>query len=304
MTSELHWLGRSAAGFVACLVLLAEPVAAQPTQAQQSALRSNCRSDYMANCSSVKPGGIEALQCLQRNVAKLSPGCQSAVNALNPPSPPTQKASAPAMPPPVEVPASAPPAPAAAAPAMTPAPAPHPQPAVHTAPAQPAPPQSTVAHACQSDFRSHCKGVQPGGAAAHQCLQRHAGSLSPGCARALVAAGGGASPAPVAAATPAAVAAPAAAPTADQQSAIKANCRNDFMTNCRGVTPGGREALACLQRNASNLSPACRTSVAALSGGAPAATESTAAAAPAATPMRPVGPLRRALRERMMEQQR
>ena len=41
-------------------------LAQQPTDAQKSAIRNNCRSDYMAHCSSVTPGGIEALQCLQR----------------------------------------------------------------------------------------------------------------------------------------------------------------------------------------------------------------------------------------------
>ena len=47
----------------------------------------------MSNCSGVTPGGAEALQCLQRNVAKLSPGCQSAVNALAPRSAPPQAAA-------------------------------------------------------------------------------------------------------------------------------------------------------------------------------------------------------------------
>ena len=79
------------------LLVAAGPASAQPSAEQQSALRSNCRSDFMSNCSGVTPGGAEALQCLQRNVAKLSPGCQSAVNALAPRSAPPQ-AAAPAAP--------------------------------------------------------------------------------------------------------------------------------------------------------------------------------------------------------------
>src|SRR4051812_11238890 len=170
------------------------PAAAQPTQQQQSAIRSNCRSDYMSNCSSVKPGGIEALQCLQRNVAKLSSGCQSAVNAVSPPpAPPQQATAAPApapaaqparaMPAPTPAPPAAPP-PAAAARPSAPASAPAPQQPVRaaTAPAVAAPSapvrptsqqQAAIRQSCQSDFMSRCRGVQPGGADALHCLQRN-----------------------------------------------------------------------------------------------------------------------------------
>jgi hypothetical protein len=54
-------------------------VAQEPTPEQQSAIRSNCRSDFMANCSGVPRGGKEAMQCLKDNVGKLSSGCQQAV---------------------------------------------------------------------------------------------------------------------------------------------------------------------------------------------------------------------------------
>jgi len=310
------------------------PAAAQPTQQQQSAIRSNCRSDYMSNCSSVKPGGIEALQCLQRNVAKLSPGCQSAVNALSPPPAPPQEATAPAAAP-APAPASQPPAaakPAQVAPAAqsarampgatsataagaaTPsAPAPAPQQPVRaaTAPvtAAPARPtsqqQAAIRQSCQSDFMSRCRGVQPGGADALHCLQRNSAQLSPSCQRAVAALGG---PAPAGAAPAVATAAPAApvlasAPTPDQQNAIKLTCRRDFMTNCRGVTPGGPEALACLQRSTARLSPDCKTSLAAVAGGAPepAATTAAPATAPGARPG-PVGPVRRAIRDRLMKE--
>ncbi len=56
---------------------LADVAAAQePTDAQKSAIKANCRSDFMANCSGVPRGGPEALQCLKKNVASLSPGCR------------------------------------------------------------------------------------------------------------------------------------------------------------------------------------------------------------------------------------
>ena len=55
---------------------------AQPTAQQQDAVRKSCRSGYMANCASVPRGGAASLQCLQNNVAKLSPPCKAAVSAI------------------------------------------------------------------------------------------------------------------------------------------------------------------------------------------------------------------------------
>jgi hypothetical protein len=365
---------------------------AQPTAEQQSALRNNCRSDFMSHCSGVTPGGAQALQCLQRNVAKLSPGCQSAVSALSPrPSPqqtttappPASAAAAPAAPAPAQ-PAAAMPAPAAApaaspaagaptpeqqaalrqlcgadymakcshvapashqalqclqshsadlsancrgalalfspgsapqpaqaapAPAARPATAPPPaaaapaRPAAAAASARPtAQQQAAIRQSCQGDFMSKCSGVQPGGADALRCLQRNSAQLSPNCRSAVAAIGGAGTAAATAPA--AAAAAPATMPTPEQQAAIKRTCQRDFMMNCRGVQPGGPEAFACLQRNAAKLSPDCRTSLAAVASGAPATASAAAPAAaqPAAGGFRPVGPLRRAIRERMMSQ--
>ncbi|HLX27194.1 MAG TPA: hypothetical protein VKV24_01750 [Casimicrobiaceae bacterium] len=59
------------------------PAAAQPSQAQATAIRQNCRSDYMAHCSSVPPGGAESLACLQQHAAKASPACQQALRAAS-----------------------------------------------------------------------------------------------------------------------------------------------------------------------------------------------------------------------------
>ena len=43
-----------------------------PSQAQRDAIKSECRSDYIAHCSSVPPGGEASLQCLQKNMSSLS----------------------------------------------------------------------------------------------------------------------------------------------------------------------------------------------------------------------------------------
>lgn len=224
----------------AALLLQITAAVAQPSQEQQNALRSNCRSDFMSHCSSVKPGGIEALQCLQRNVAKLSPGCQSAVNALKPPAAPPQQVTAPA------------------APAASPPAAPATQPATRARPA--AAPSAPAASRAQRPATKQQTATAP--------------------------------PAPATAASP--------MPTAEQQSAIKFTCRRDFIVNCRGVTPGGPDALTCLQRHAATLSQDCKTSIAAIGEAAPAAAGTSAEAAPPPR-LRPVGPLRRGIRDRMME---
>src|SRR5262245_10064034 len=105
-------------------------LAQQPTDAQKNAIRNNCRSDYMANCSSVTPGGIEALQCLQHNSAKLSAACRGAVAAITPRAAPaaplaqpvaTPASSMPTTPPAAHGAAPPPAAHRAAAPAAAPA---------------------------------------------------------------------------------------------------------------------------------------------------------------------------------------
>ena len=58
-------------------------LAQQPSQAQASAIKQSCRSDYQANCSSVPAGGRASLQCLQQHLSDLSPACQTAVTAAS-----------------------------------------------------------------------------------------------------------------------------------------------------------------------------------------------------------------------------
>jgi hypothetical protein len=280
----------------------------QPSPEQVSAIRSSCRSDFMSRCAGVTPGGADALACLRKNVAQLSPGCQAAVNATSPK--PAAAVAAPVPAAPAGVAAAPPPSPPAAAPVVAPqaaAPqAPAPLAPAPQAPAGQAPvgvPSSdqvaAIRAACPSDFTAHCAGVPPGGLEGLSCLQRNAAKLSAPCRFAVTSSGvaapaqsaaapaaapapPAAKPAPVARTTaPAAPAvAPAAAPTAQQQAAIRASCQADFMSRCAGVQPGGADALACLKRNAAQLSAPCRSAIGAL--GAPA--QRTATATPAAAP--------------------
>src|SRR3954454_6711658 len=123
---------------VAAILATATPALAQaPSQAQRDAIKSQCRSDYMAHCSSVPPGGEASLQCLQKNMSSLSSSCQSAVRAVEAPAAATAKPADSA-------------APNAAAPAAAPA-----------APAgQPTSAQiSAVRSACRADYPKVCAGV-------------------------------------------------------------------------------------------------------------------------------------------------
>ena len=69
-----------------CILLLAatlfgagQVAAQQPSPDQIAAVKSNCRSDFMAKCRGVPRGGTEAFQCLKKNLASLSAPCQQAV---------------------------------------------------------------------------------------------------------------------------------------------------------------------------------------------------------------------------------
>ena len=110
-------LRRTAALWASMVVILFAAVTAAysqaPTDAQRSAIRSQCRSDYEAHCASVPPGGKASLQCLQKNMSSLSSGCQAAVRAVEAPAAPKAE-TAPAAPK-----ANAPAAPAEATPAAS-----------------------------------------------------------------------------------------------------------------------------------------------------------------------------------------
>ena len=93
----------------AALVANLAPAFSQgPSDAQRSAIRSACRSDYMAHCSRVPPGGMESLQCLQKNMSSLAPGCQAAVKAVEPAAEPKAESAPAATPKAESAPAAAP----------------------------------------------------------------------------------------------------------------------------------------------------------------------------------------------------
>src|SRR5258707_5340469 len=157
-----------------------------PTDAQRSAIRSECRSDYETHCASVPPGGAASLQCLQKNMSSLSSGCQTAVRAVEPPAAPKAE-SAPAAAPKIEKTESA-----TAKPAETAAPAP-PKAAADAPAKKPSSAQvAAVRSECRSDYQKVCAGVPTGGAAALQCLEKNKSKVSGGCQQAVNAAARGA----------------------------------------------------------------------------------------------------------------
>jgi hypothetical protein len=250
---------------VAAILATAAPALAQaPSQAQRDAIKSQCRSDYMAHCSSVPPGGEASLQCLQKNMSSLSSSCQSAVRAVEAP------AAATAKPADTAAPKAAAPAAATAAPAKSAGPK-----AAAAAPAgQPSSAQvSAIRGACRSDYPKVCAGVPTGGAPALQCLEKNKAKLSAGCEKAVSAASGGGATAaaPAAGAAPAAAgAAAAAAPAAptvivlrpmrprEELLVLRSACGADVRSICGGVQPGGGRIVQCLATNAAQLSPACK----------------------------------------------
>src|SRR6201997_5546193 len=77
---------KTAALLLAATFALATQAYAQgPSEAQRAAIKSNCRSDYMAHCSSIPPGGAASLECLQKNMGSLSASCAGAVRAVEAP---------------------------------------------------------------------------------------------------------------------------------------------------------------------------------------------------------------------------
>jgi hypothetical protein len=292
------------------------PVHAQPSPAEVQAIRSACRSDFISHCLGVQPGGREALECLASHAPQLSAACGAAVSAVTAKSdaakgdtaePGPQNADAEK--------ANAQPEPAATA--RSPATS---APATGQSPAQEL---AAVSKVCTlSDVAAHCSFIAPGNPELVLCLKANATDLSPAChavvtglaaappeaapdvappaavaapavaARPLPAAIAAPAepppPAAVAAPTPSGppppAAAPARRPTQQQIGVIRAACRSDFISHCSGVQPGGPEALQCLERSKAEVSSRCRTALAAIAPGAPAATAEPPAAAPPSPP--------------------
>ena len=264
---------------LALTIALATPAFAQaPSEAQRAAVKSNCRSDYMAHCSSIPPGGAASLQCLRQNMASLSSACAGAVKAIEAPTETkAEPAAAPKEGPKQET--KSEPAPAATEPAKTTA-----EPAKTTA--EPAA-KSTIKAAggkpssaqiaairsnCRSDYRQVCAGVPTGGAPALQCLEKNKAKLSAACEKAVAAANGGAAPAAASgegapATANASPEAPANAPAPlvlrpmlprEMLFVARSACGADVRTLCAGVPVGGGRIIECLASQPAALSPACR----------------------------------------------
>jgi Cysteine rich repeat len=274
----INALGRAAA-VGASLAIFAfaatTPAFAQaPTDAQRSAIRSECRSDYEAHCASIPPGGMASLQCLQKNMSSLSSGCQTAVRAVEAPAEPKAEPkpepkaeTAPAAT--TAKPAESAPAAATAKPAET---ATEPAPKVASTMAKkPGKTQITaIRSACRSDYQKACADVPTGGPAALNCLETNKSKLSATCQSAVNAATGrGATPA-TAGAAPAsgAEAAPTNAPAPvlvlrpmrprEVIFVLRSACGGDARALCGSVEPGGGRIMQCLATQAASLSPDCK----------------------------------------------
>lgn len=237
------------------MIVLATAMSAisqQPTDEQRNAIRSACRSDYEANCASVPPGGAASLQCLQKNMSKLSGSCQQAVKVIEPAAAPKAETA---------------PAPAAPAPAKAAAPAAVPKAAATTPSQKPTDAQTAaIRSACRSDYQKNCASVPPGGAPALNCLEKNKSKLSASCQQAVNAVSGGTAAPAEGSAAPAASSAAAPAPALvlrpmrprEELFVLRSACGGDVRTLCGGVAPGGGRIVQCLAVRAGSLSPACK----------------------------------------------
>ena len=153
------------------------PALAQMSDAQRSAIKSACRSDYMKVCASVPTGTQASLQCLQQHSAQVSAGCQSALAAASP-APAAAGAAAPTAA--ASTVPAAPAAPTALAASAAPV-----APAAAPVPMSQADKGRLLRRDCGSDFEKFCPGVGLGGGRGVACLKTHASDLSPSCKSAL-----------------------------------------------------------------------------------------------------------------------
>jgi hypothetical protein len=259
------------ASMAAAIFMTASPAFSQgPSEAQRAAIKSQCRNDYISHCASVPPGGIESLQCLQKNMSSLSSSCQTAVRAASAPSETTAEPAAAPAKPASEPTASAPKAePAAAAPKSEPAAAAPKAPASSTAKKPSSAQVTAIRSACRNDYQKVCAGVPTGGAAALQCLETNKARVSAGCQKAVAAVSGGAATPAAGAAVPATEAtvnpaAPAAPELVlrpmllrEQLFVLRSACAADARALCGGVQAGGGRIMQCLAVQSASLSPDC-----------------------------------------------
>ena len=255
--------------FAATFAFAIPAFAQAPSEAQREAIKSNCRNDYIAHCSSVPPGGAASLECLQKNMGSLSASCASAVRAVEAPAAAPKTAEEPKAEPKAETKTET----KEAAPAAKETKA---EPKAAGAAKKPSQAQiSAIKSSCRSDYPKVCAGVPTGGQAALECLEKNKGKVSAACAKAVAAVGGGGGAAPATAAggssgggAPAAAAAPdAAAPTVivlrpmlprEELFVLRSACGGDVRSLCGGVPAGGGRIMQCLATQAASLSPACK----------------------------------------------
>ncbi len=230
---------------IAALALIAAcspTLAQQPSQDQISAIRSNCRSDFLSNCSGVPRGGPEAVRCLKDHLAQLSPGCHAAVSAILPASAPkvaTPPPAAPAAPPP-PAPAAAPPPSEPVAPVAAPAAPPAAQPPAASAPAAPAAP------AASKKVPAAAKTAQPPAPQPNRTAAAPAPPAAPPA------------PAPAVQST-SLLPLPPLAPRVRLM--IVRTCRTEHRALCANVPPGGGGIVECLAEHGDALSPPCRDAI-------------------------------------------
>jgi hypothetical protein len=259
------WISLATAGLA-----IATPAYSQaPTDAQRSAIRAECRTDYQAHCASIPPGGMASLQCLQKNMSSLSSGCQSAVRAVGAPSEskaeppaPAKTESEPAVAPKEESTVASPRPAAEGAAAVTP------KPAMGTTSKPSDAKVAAIRSACRSDYSRVCAGVPTGGAPALQCLEQNKSRVSQACRKAVAAVNGNAAPPTTGAAE--ATASPADAPPAavlvlrpmrprEELFVLRSACGIDVRALCGDVAPGGGRLMQCLAAQSASLSPDCRS---------------------------------------------
>lgn len=117
-----------------------------------NAIKFTCRREFANNCRGVASGGSEAIDCLKRNPAKLTPDCKTSLAALG-----DARLATPGTPPP--------------APAGTPK-----APVVMTA---------VIGRACMRDLLLHCRDAKVGDGRKIACLMERGPALGPLCKAAL-----------------------------------------------------------------------------------------------------------------------
>jgi outer membrane biosynthesis protein TonB len=253
----------------AAFALTTQAVAQAPSEAQREAIKSNCRSDYIAHCSSIPPGGAASLECLQKNMGSLSASCASAVRAVEAPAaePKSEPKSEKAEEPKAEPKSEAKTEPKSEAKETKPAA----EPKAAGVAKKPSQAQiSAIKSACRSDYMKVCAGVPTGGAPALECLEKNKSKVSGACAKAVAAVdggGGGAAPAAAAGGNSGGAAAAPAAPAVivlrpmrprEELFVLRSACGGDVRSLCAGVPVGGGRIIQCLVSQAAVLSPACK----------------------------------------------